>query len=193
MEATIEIQLEKLEQNRKSALAPYQEIQEDRMLRYFNCQDDTILGGISDQVTDRTMSRINRGFDLAKEQILNGGYLLRADVEVVLYNLEGVRVSEKVCNGKFGYFFLLNDGSFVSTAKKKATFTKKGYTVMVETTTYKCKYSHTTDKGYEIYKDIEEHSKDVREFDFDSCHITGDTFGMSHTWIGYLKNKSLFK
>jgi archaellum component FlaF (FlaF/FlaG flagellin family) len=188
MEATIEIQIEKLEQNRKNALNPYQEIQDDRMLRYFNCQDDTILGGISDQVTSATMSRINREFDLAKEQILNGGYLLRSDVEVVLYNLEGVRVSEKVCRGRFGYFFILYDGSFVSTAKKKATFTKKGYSVMVETTTYKCKFTHITDKGHVIYKDIEDYSKEVREYDFDNCHITGDGFEMSHNWIGYLKN-----
>ncbi len=48
--------IEKLEQNRQNALAPYYEIQDDRMRRYFDCQDDTILGGISDQVTSETIS-----------------------------------------------------------------------------------------------------------------------------------------
>ena len=64
--STIDIsaKIQELQVRKQNALKPYQEIQEDRMRRYFDCQDDTILGGISDQVTSETISNINRKFDL---------------------------------------------------------------------------------------------------------------------------------
>ena len=173
--------LENLEVNRKKALAPYQEIQEDRMRRYFDCQDDTILGGISDQVTSATINKINRKYDLMIEQELNGGFLLRTEKTVCLYK-NGVMVSNKLCDGKFGKFFVLTDGTFVSVAKKKATFDKKGVEVKVLVTDYKCNFNRITDKGYVIYSNIEIEKTTVRDFDF-----SNDGF-YNNNWIGYLLN-----
>lgn len=173
--------LETLELNRKQALLPYQEIQEDRMRRYFNCQDDTILGGISDQVTSATINKINRKYDLLIEQELNGGFLSRTENTICLYK-NGVMVSDKLCNGKFGKFFVLTDGSFISVAKKKATFDKKGVEVKVLITDYKCKFNAITDKGFVIYSNIEVCSVSERDFDFST-----DNFS-NNNWIGYLNS-----
>lgn len=171
--------LEILEANRKQALAPYQEIQQDRMKRYFDCQDDTILGGISDQVTSETINKINRKYDLEVEKELNGGFLLRTENTVCLYK-NGVMVSDKLCHGKFGQFFVLTDGSFISVAKKKSTFDKKGVDVKVVVSCYKCDYSGISKNGYAMYSNIEVESTTVRDFDFSK-----DRFS-NNNWIGYL-------
>jgi hypothetical protein len=175
--------LETLEANRKQALAPYQEIQEDRMKRYFECQDDTILGGISDQVTSATINKINRKYDLMIEQELNGGYLSRTENTICLYK-NGVMVSDKLCNGKFGKFFVLTDGTFISVAKKKSTFDKKGVEVKVLVTDYKCNFNGITDKGFIMYSNIKVISISERNFDF----LTDDF--SNNNWIGYLKNNN---
>lgn len=175
--------LETLELNRKQALAPYQEIQEDRMRRYFDCQDDTILGGISDQVTTATISKINRKYDLLIEQELNGGFLSRTENTVCLYK-NGVMVSNKLCQGKFGQFFVLTDGTFISVAKKKATFDKKGVEVKVLVTDYKCNFNGITENGFVIYSNIEVASVTERDFDFSTDSFFNDN------WIGYLYSKN---
>ena len=171
--------LETLEANREQALAPYQEIQEDRIRRYFDCQDDTIFGGISDQVTSNSINEINRKYDLLIEQELNGGFLSRTEKTVCLYK-NGVMVSDKLCQGKFGKFFVLTDGTFISVAKKKTTFDKKGVDVKVLVTDYKCTFNEITKKGYVTYNNIEVVSVTVRDFDFSK-----DDFS-SNNWIGYL-------
>jgi hypothetical protein len=175
--------LQTLEANRKQALSPYQEIQEDRMRRYFECQDDTILGGVSDQVTSATINKINRKYDLLIEQELNGGFLSRTENTVCLYR-DGIMVSNKLCSGKFGKFFVLTDGSFVSVAKKKATFDKKGVEVKIIETEYKCIFNGITDKGFVIYSNIEVENVIERNFNFSTDDFSNDN------WIGYLhKNK----
>ncbi len=176
--------IEKLEQNRQNALAPYYEIQDDRMRRYFDCQDDTILGGISDQVTSNTISNINRYYDILIEQELNGGFLLRNEKSICLFK-DGVLVSEKICRGKFGLFFVLTDGSFLGVAKKKATFDKKGFEVKILQTEYKCSFVKITDKGFVIYDNIQELQKIQKDFDFKN-----DTFSENYNWISYLKNNN---
>jgi hypothetical protein len=174
--------IEQLEQKRQNALAPYYEIQDDRIRRYFDCQDDTILGGISSQVTLNTISKINRNYDLLIEQELNGGFLLRNEKSICLFK-DGILVSEKICKGKFGLFFVLIDGSFVSVAKKKTTFDKKGFEVKILQTEYKCSFVKITDKGFIIYDNIEEIKKIEKDFDFNN-----DTFSENYNWISYLKN-----
>jgi hypothetical protein len=174
--------IEKLEQNRKNALEPYYAIQDDRVRRYFDCQDDTLLGGMSDQVTSNCISNINRKYDMLIEQELNGGFLIRSEKTICLFR-NGIMVSDKLCRGKFGLFFVLTDGSFVSVAKKKATFDKKGFDVKVIEIDYKCFFLKITDKGYVIYDNIEEIKKVERDFDF-----TAEIFNTNSNWISYLKN-----
>jgi hypothetical protein len=174
--------LEQLEQNRKKELSPYYEIQDNRMQRYFECQDDTILGGISDQVTSSIISKIKRKYDLLIEQELNGGYLSRTENTICLYK-NGVMVSDKLCNGKFGKFFVLTNGTFCSVAKKKSTFDKKGFQVKIVEIEYKCNFVGITEKGFVIYNNIQEIQSIIRDFDFNN-----DTFSTSYNWISYLKN-----
>lgn len=176
--------IEKLEQARQNALAPYYEIQNDRWNRYMDCQDDTIIGGMSDQVTSNTISKIKRTYDILIEQELNGGFLLRSEKSICLFK-DGILVSEKLCKGKFGLFFVLTDGSFVSVAKKKATFDKKGFEVKISQTDYKCNFVRITDKGFVIYNNIEEVQKINQDFDFNN-----DNFLQNNNWISYLKNNN---
>ncbi len=176
--------IQQLEENRKQALAPYYEIQDDRIRRYFDCQDDTILGGISDQVTSQTISKINRKYDMLIEQELNGGFLVRSEKTICLFK-DGIMVSDKLCSGKFGLFFVLIDNTFVSIAKKKATFDKKGFEVKVIDIDYKCSFVKITDKGFVIYDNIEEIQKIERDFDFEN-----ETFFTNSNWISYLKNNN---
>jgi hypothetical protein len=175
--------IQQLELSKQEALSPYYEIQEDRMRRYFDCQDDTIFGGISDQVTSSTISKIKRKYDILIEQELNGGFLSRNEDSICLYKND-VMVSDKICSGKFGMFFALLDGTFISVAKKKTTFDKKGVEVRIQSTEYNCKFSRITDKGYVIYYDIEVASTTIRDFDFSK-----DNFSMNNNWIRFLKDK----
>ena len=55
------------------------------MRRYFDCQDDTILGGISDRVTSETISGIIRKYDLLIQQEINGGRLSQEGESLCLY------------------------------------------------------------------------------------------------------------
>jgi len=176
--------IEILNQNREIALQPYREIQDDRMKRYFDCQDDSIMGGISWQVTSEKMNKINRKYDLLVEQEMNGGFLCRNEESIQLYR-DGVMVSDKLCKGKFGLFFVLTDGSFVSVAKKKATFDKKGFEVKVVTQGYKVNFTKITDNGSVIYHNITPTGTIVRSFDFQN-----DIFSQSNNWIAYLLNQS---
>jgi len=175
--------LEILNQERQTALQPYREIQDDRAKRYYDCQDDSIMGGISWQVTSQTMSRINRKFDLLVEQEMNGGFLYREESSIQLYR-DGKMVSDKLCRGKFGLFFVLVDGSFVSVAKKKATFDKKGFEVKYVTNGYKLNFTRITDNGSVIYHNIVSTGSIVRCFDFEK-----DIFTENNNWIAYLKSK----
>ena len=65
-----------------------------------------------------------------------------------------------------GKFFVLTDGTFISVAKKKATFDKKGVEVKIIETNYKCNFKGITDKGYTIFDNIEVISVTERDFDF---------------------------
>jgi len=94
-------------------------------------------------------------------------------------------VSEKICSGKFGLFFVITDGQFVSVAKKKATFDKKGFEVKIVETEYKCEFVRITDKGFPIYKNIEKLQRKEKDFDFNN-----DTFSTNYSWISYLKNNN---
>ena len=66
---TKEQQINKVEQWLAAALKPYQEIQDDRSRRYYDCQDDTLIGGISWQVTNEKMRQLRDSAELAIEEI----------------------------------------------------------------------------------------------------------------------------
>ena len=155
---SIEEKIAELEIRRENALKPYQEIQEDRMRRYFDCQDDSILGGISDQVTSETISGINRKFDLFIQQLKNGGRLNQSTEYLCLYDLDGNFVTDVVVKGKYGKCFLIGSGDdvkFISIAKKQATYNKKGYKAVIRKRDFSFKFNGAeTKSGQFIFTDI---------------------------------------
>jgi hypothetical protein len=177
---TIENLVLELEEKRKKSLETHQETQLDRLERSYNCQDDTIIYGMSWNVTESKINKINRYYDLAIEQVKNGGYLDIKEENVCLYE-NGELVSSNLRSGQWGLFFILNDGRFCSIAKRKSTFDKKGFEVKIKTINYKCELYKITDKGYVIYKNIEMKSEEVRDFDF-----TKDRFSETYDWVSHL-------
>jgi len=171
--------LETLEANRKKSLKPYYEIQQDRVKRYFECQDDTILGGISDQVTTETINNINRKYDLLIEQELNGGFLKSEVSKLCLFDLDGNFLTDNIVKTKFGSAFCFN-GTFVSLSKKQETYNKKGYTAKLNIKNFKYVFNGKTTKS--------------GKFIFENIELIGESFiestqlGSGNTWIEYLYN-----
>ena len=164
---SIEEKIAALEIRRENALKPYQEIQEDRMRRYFDCQDDTILGGISDQVTQETMRTINRKFDLFIEQLKNGGRLNQSTEFLCLYDLDGNFVTDVVVDGKFGRCFLIGSGDnvkFIGISKKQATYNKKGYKAVIRKRDFSFTFNGSETKtGRFIFNDIKLENETLTE------------------------------
>jgi hypothetical protein len=171
--------LQTLEINRAESLKPYYEIQQDRVKRYFDCQDDTIIGGISDQVTTETINTINRKYDLLIEQELNGGFLKSEVNKLCLFDLDGNFLTDNIVTTKFGSAFCFN-GAFVSLSKKQETYNKKGYMTKLNTKTFKYVFNgKTTKNGKFIFENIELVSK----FFIESTQpISGND------WVEYLYN-----
>ena len=133
--------LEQLENRTKEILAPLYETQNDRSKRYFeDCQDDTILGGISWQVTQDQICGINYYHDLHKEQILNGCVTFEYDI-TKLYDTEGNEIDCKIVNTAYGQCYVTNEGIFISCAKRQETYAKKGYVVKKFSVVLKCQFS----------------------------------------------------
>jgi len=169
--------LELLKKNRENALAPYFEIQQDRVKRYFDCQDDTILGGISDQVTTETINTINRKYNLLIEQELNGGFLTSKISKLCLFDLEGNFLTDNIVTTKFGSAFCFN-GIFVSLSKKQETYNKKGYSTKLKTTEYKYIFNgKITKNGNFIFENIQILNEEL----FESTDNV-----ISNNWIEYL-------
>ena len=164
---SIEEKIAALEIRRENALKPYNEIQEDRMRRYFDCQDDSILGGISDQVTSETISGINRKFDLFIEQLKNGGRLNQSTEYLCLYDLEGNFVTDVVVKGKYGKCFLIGSGDdvkFISIAKRQATYNKKGYKAVIRKRDFSFTFNGAeTKSGQFIFNDIKLENETLTE------------------------------
>lgn len=116
---------------------------EYRMQNYFNCVDDYSWGGICDQAASQAESIRMHNRNVLKNQLENG---IQKEVFTVnvLTDLDGNVVSETIVNGKFGPCWLIKNESgtsFLSVAKKAATYEKKGYKVMQRQIT--CEYYYT--------------------------------------------------
>jgi hypothetical protein len=184
--STIDItdKIQELEARKQSALKPYQEIQEDRMRRYFDCQDDTILGGISDQVTSETMSNINRKFDLLIQQVKNGGRLSSSTEYLCLYDLNDNFITDVVVDGRYGKCFLIGSGDdvkFISIAKRQSTYNKKGYKSIIRKRNFSYTFNGAeTKSGKYIFKDIILENETLTEGIIESPY--------NKNWVEYLFN-----
>ena len=182
---SVEEKIAALEIRREAELKPYNEIQEDRMRRYLDCQDDSIIGGISDQVTQETMRTINRKFDLFIEQVKNGGRLNQSTEYLCLYDLEGNLVTDVVVKGKFGQCFMIGSGDnvkFISIAKRQATYNKKGYKAVIRKRDFSFTFSgaETKSGNHFIFNDIKLENETLTE------GIVEHPYNRS--WVEYLYN-----
>jgi len=184
--STIDItdKIQELQWRKQSALKPYQEIQEDRMRRYFDCQDDTILGGISDRVTSETISGIIRKYDLLIQQEINGGRLSQEVESLCLYDLNDKFITDVVVDGKWGKCFIIGNGDdaqFISIAKRQSTYNKKGYKAIIRRRNFSYTFSGAeTKKGYFIYNDIKIDNEVLSEGIIDRPY--------NKNWVEYLFN-----
>ena len=184
--STIDIsaKIQELQVRKQNALKPYQEIQEDRMRRYFDCQDDTILGGISDQVTSETISNINRKFDLLIQQVKNGGRLSSSTEYLCLYDLNDKFITDVVVDGRYGKCFIIGNGDnaqFISIAKKQSTYNKKGYKAIIRKRDFSYTFNGSeTKSGNYIFKDIILESETLTEGIIESPY--------NRNWVEYLFN-----
>ena len=168
--------------NRMDAeLKPYLEIQEDRFRRSYECQDDTIMYGMSWNVTQDTMNSIRKKYEIFDEQNKNGGFLNKKSEILCLFDLNGNLVSETIVKGQYGECFIIKDGekvSFVGLAKKQDTYKKKGYICKVKIREFTCKFTEfSKNKGYPLYKDIVLVNETIIE------SVKAES---SDTWINYL-------
>ena len=177
----IEKQIEELNINRASALAPLEAESADRWERYMNCQDDTLIGGMSDQLNGERRSEINRRYDLFIEQVQNGGSLKSTSVVLALYDLEGNFVTDNIVNGAFGRCFCYDiNGStkFVGIAKRQSTYTKKGLKAVTRVRDYEYTFSgKSTKTGRFLYENIEILNESFND------SLEDDS---SNSWIDYL-------
>jgi hypothetical protein len=178
----METKIEELKSRMEAELKPYQEIQDDRHRRSYECQDDSILYGMSYNVTSDTISRIKRKYDLFIEQVKGGGFLVDQSKMLCLFDLEGNFLTDNIVNGKYGKCFCFTQNGetkFVALAKKESTYEKKGYKTSYRVRTFKYQFNgRISDKGYVIYNNIELLSEEFTN--------ENDPNSFSNTWINYL-------
>lgn len=174
--------IETLKANLEIELKPYYEIQDNRWERYMNCQDDSIIGGISDNVTSNTISTIKRKYDLFIEQFENGGFLTSQSNMLCLFDLDGNYITDNIVNGKFGECFCFtNNGEtkFVSLSKKESTYEKKGYKTAYRVRTFIYNfYGKKTSTGNWIFENI--------EISFEHFTNQNNENINKNSWINYL-------
>ncbi len=116
-----------------------------RMENYFNCVDDYSWGGICDKAQSEHSSALKQNIQNLQEQLELGKPFVQEFTVDILTDLEGNIVSERVVDGKYGQCWLIEKSgniSFCGTAKKQATYNKKGYKLMERV--YEVEYYFTT-------------------------------------------------
>lgn len=126
----------------KQTMDELQQRNDERMQRYFDCQDDYSWGSPYHQAADSlTRNQAIQKRDLSLE-MLDYGFCTVKSLCSVLINEAGEICAEGPFYGKFGWCFRLLDGGFVSVPKKAATLAAKGYTMHTREIVYKGKFAN---------------------------------------------------
>jgi hypothetical protein len=133
----------------------HQEANDYRWKNYYDCVDDYSVCGIMDKAEHAMETRLLRENAILIEQLLRGGYFIHKTTCLQLREIETGSVFAGANLGRYGYYFTTKEGKFVSLSKKISTFNKKGYQPEVRTRLYKCVFSHISDKGNTVCKNIE--------------------------------------
>lgn len=133
----------------------HQEANDYRWKNYYDCIDDYSVCGIMDKAEYAMETRLLRENAILIEQLLRGGYFIHKTTCLQLREIETGNVFAGANLGRYGYYFTTKEGKFVSLSKKVSTFNKKGYQPEIRTRLYKCVFSHISDKGNTVCKNIE--------------------------------------
>lgn len=139
-------------------LSDLQKQSEDRWQRYMNCQDDTIIGGLSDQINSERLREVRKKIDILSDQI-EGNIKVNVDYVYVhfLISTDGILVSTRCFNGEYGICFITNEHNgikkFISLAKRQETFRKKGVLICEgKIKRQYASYLHTTEGFVRVLK-----------------------------------------
>lgn len=103
----------------------------DRFQRYLDCQDDTLIGGLSDQINNERIREANAKIDIIKSQLRGDVLTNISKVNVhFLITPAGDLVSTRLFNGDYGACFITNElngiKKFIGAVKRQETYRKKG-------------------------------------------------------------------
>lgn len=103
----------------------------DRYQRYLDCQDDTLIGGLSDQINNERIREATAKIDIIKSQLIGDVLTNISKVNVhFLITPAGDLVSTRLFNGDYGACFITNElngiKKFIGAVKRQETYRKKG-------------------------------------------------------------------
>lgn len=103
----------------------------DRYQRYLDCQDDTLIGGLSDQINNERIREATAKIDIIKSQLIGDVLTNISKVNVhFLITPAGDLVSTRLFNGDYGACFITNElngiKKFIGAVKRQDTYRKKG-------------------------------------------------------------------
>lgn len=103
----------------------------DRYQRYLDCQDDTLIGGLSDQINNERIREVTAKIDIIKSQLRGDVLTNISKVNVhFLITPAGDLVSTRLFNGDYGACFITNElngiKKFIGAVKRQETYRKKG-------------------------------------------------------------------
>lgn len=103
----------------------------ERYQRYLNCQDDTLIGGLSDQINSERIREVSGKLDILNAQLKGDVLTNTRKINVhFLINPAGEIVSTRLFNGDYGACFITNEANgikkFIGAVKRQETYKKKG-------------------------------------------------------------------
>ena len=126
-----------------------------RWKNYYDCVDDYSVCGVMEQAENWEAGVMLRKNTVLIESVLRGGYFIHASKCLMLRELATGKLFYGVKHGKYGDYFTVAEGKFISKAKKVDTYLKKGYQPEVCTRLYRCVFGHMSPKGNIVCKKID--------------------------------------
>lgn len=125
-----------------------------RWKNYYDCVDDYSVCGVMDDAEALVESKMLKMNQVLIESVLRGGYFIHTSRCLMLREVATGKLFWGVNRGKYGDYFVVGEGKFISKTKKINTYLKKGYQPEVRTRVYRCVFDHMSDKGNIVCKDI---------------------------------------
>ena len=127
----------------KATKAPKEAMESMMTHCYVDCIDDYSIYGPGWQSYENEVTRAKGYRDLMLKALDNDGWLEKETRKSALYDLDGNKLNAHRITSKFGACWMIHPDNedaapkFVSMASRQATYAKKGYRMVCETTHYK--------------------------------------------------------